>query len=201
MSNSPKRILSQLPADTHGKLTMHSTWWCHQATSDKFGFEAESVRALGALPSLRSNNKHAAEKQQEMQFLSKADKEQWFDDYVERETAGARKRVDDAETAIKQEQEDMTNAENVGLTSRKPEKTFDEILPAMGDSLRYLPSSDDADNGQDEEGDEDEERGKLSENDEPCWVIGTISKTVQQHMERFAQRQVKLDELTQPGRG
>jgi hypothetical protein len=29
--------------------------------------------------------------------------------------------------------------------------------------------------------------------------MGTITKTVQQRMERFRQKQMKLDELTQPG--
>jgi len=38
----------------------------------------------------------------------------------------------------------------------------------------------------------------LSEDDEPSWVIGTITKTVQQRMQRFRQKQMKLDELTQP---
>jgi hypothetical protein len=31
-------------------------------------------------------------------------------------------------------------------------------------------------------------------------VMGTISKTVQQRMESFRQKQIKLDELTQPER-
>jgi hypothetical protein len=39
----------------------------------------------------------------------------------------------------------------------------------------------------------------LSEDDEPGWVMGTITKTVRQGMERFRQKQMKLDELTQPG--
>jgi hypothetical protein len=29
--------------------------------------------------------------------------------------------------------------------------------------------------------------------------MGAITKTVQQHMERFRQKQMNLDELTQPG--
>jgi len=44
---------------------------------------------------------------------------------VERETEVARKRVEDAETAIKQKQEDMSNVEKAGLATRKPEKTID----------------------------------------------------------------------------
>jgi len=69
---------------------------------------------------------------------------------------------------------------------------------AIGDSLRDLASSDDQDNGEDED-DEDTEVGKLREDDEPGWVVGTISKIVQQHMRRFWHMQMKLDEMTQPG--
>ena len=43
------------------------------------------------------------------------------------------------------------------------------------------------------------ELGKHSEDDQPSWVMGTISTTVQQRMESFRQKQMKLDELTQPG--
>jgi len=92
----------------------------------------------------------------------------------------------------------MTHAQIVGLTSREPEKTFDEMLVAIWDSLRDLASSDDAEDGEDED-DEETEYGKLSEDDEPGWVIRTVTKMVQQHMERFQQKQKKLDELTQPG--
>jgi len=82
--------------------------------------------------------------------------------------------------------------------SREPEKTFAEMLVAIGDSLSDLASSDDGENGQDED-DEVTEQGKLSEDDEPGWVMGTINKTVQQRMERFRQRQMTLDELTPLG--
>jgi len=37
----------------------------------------------------------------------------------------------------------------------------------------------------------------MSKDDEPGWVMGTITKTVQQRMERFWHKQMKLDELTQ----
>jgi len=46
---------------------------------------------------------------------------------VERETALARKRVEDAETAIQQVQDDMRNAEKAGLTTTKPETTSEEM--------------------------------------------------------------------------
>jgi len=73
---------------------------------------------------------------------------------VERETAMATKQVEDAETAIEQEQEDMRNAEKAGLTAKKPEITFEEILNAIGDSLSELECSKNVENGEDEDDDE-----------------------------------------------
>jgi len=92
----------------------------------------------------------------------------------------------------------MTHAEIAGLTSREPEKTFEEMLVAIGDSRSNLASSDDGEDGEDED-DEETEQGKLSNDDKPGWVMGTITKTVQQRMKSFRQKQMKLDELTQPG--
>jgi hypothetical protein len=66
---------------------------------------------------LRSKKKLAAEKQRETHILSNGEKEKWIEDYVERETAGARKRVEDAEAAVHQEKDDMTHAEIAGLKS------------------------------------------------------------------------------------
>jgi len=121
---------------------------------------------------------------------------------VERETALARKRVQDAETAIMQELNDMTTAENVGATTGKPETTFEEMLNAIGDSPSDLASSDEEQDGEDEQYDEeDTELGKLSDDDELGWVMGTISRTLQHRLESVRQKQMKLDELTQQGWG
>ena len=92
----------------------------------------------------------------------------------------------------------MTHAEIAGLTSRDRERTSEEMLVAVGVSLSDLASSDDEDDGEDED-DEETEQCKLSEDDEPGWVIGTITKTVQQRMQRFRQKKIKLDKLTQWG--
>jgi len=192
MVNALNKNFSPLPAGRYGKSTKQSTQRRHQANEGKSGLEAERVRALGALRSFRSKRKLAAEKQRETHFLSNEEKERWIEDYVERETAGARKRVEDAEAAVQQKEDNITHAEIAGLTCREPEKTFEEMLVAIGDSLSDLASPDDGD-------DEETEQGKLSEEDEPGWVMGTIAKTVQQCMQRFRQKQMKLDELTQPG--
>ena len=145
--------------------------------------------------------KLAAQKKCEMHFLSNEDKEQWIKDHVERETAVARKRVEDAETVIKQKQEDMSNVEKPGLTTKDPEKTFKQMLNAIEDSLSDFASSDDEEDAEDAYEDNDTEQGKLNEDDEPSCVMGTISKMLPRLIERFWQKKIKLDELTQPGSG
>jgi len=135
----------------------------------------------------------------ESHLLSNKEKEKLIEVYVERETAVARKWVEDAETAIKQEQEETRNADNTGLTTREHNKMSEEMMNAIGDSLSDLASSDDEEYGECED-DQDTELGKLSEDDKPGWGVGTISKMVQQRMERFRYSQMKLDE-SRPGMG
>jgi len=121
---------------------------------------------------------------------------------VEREAAVSTKQVEHAETAIKQEQDYMRNAEKAGLITTKPGTTFEDMLNAIRDSLSYLASSDNSEDGEDEDDDEDDPAGgKLSKDDKPGWVMGTISNTVQDRMEHFRQKQMNLAELRQPGLG
>jgi len=197
MVKALKKHYSPLLAGRYGKSTKHSTQRRHRANEGKSGLEAERIRALGALRSLRFKKKLVAEKQRETHFLIDEEKEKWIEEYVERETAGARKRVEDAEAAVQQEKDDIAHAGIAGLTSREHEKTFEEMMGAIGESLSDLASSDDGEDGEDE--DEETEQGKLSEDEEHGWVMGTISTMVQQRMESFPQLQMKLDELTQPG--
>jgi len=91
MVNALNKNISPLPAGRYGKSTQRSTQRCHHANEGKCGLEVESVRALGALRSLRSKKKLAAEKRRATHFLSNEEKEKWIEVYVERETAGARK--------------------------------------------------------------------------------------------------------------
>jgi hypothetical protein len=146
---------------------------------------------------LRSKKKLVAGKQRETHFLTNEEKGKWIEDYVERETTVARKRVEDAEAAVQQEQDDMMHTEIAGLRSRVPEMTFPQMLVAIRDSLSDQASSDDGEDGEDEI-DEDTELGKLSEDDEHSCMIGTVTDTVQQRIERIQQKPMKLDELTQP---
>jgi len=76
------------------------------------------------------------------------------------------------------------------------------MLNAIVDSLSDVASPEDEEDGEDLDDDEEDTiLGKLSEDDEPGWVMGTISKMVQHPMESFRQNQMRLDELTQPGWG
>jgi len=94
----------------------------------------------------------------------------------------------------------MRNVEKVQLTTTKPQTIWEEMLKANRDRLSALASSEDEEDGEDEDDHkEDAELGKLSENDQHGWVLGTIFKRVQHHVESFRHKQMRLDELTQPG--
>jgi len=202
MVNAPKKTFALLLAGKYGKSTKKSTHQRHQAKEHKSGMEAEMVWALGALRSLRSKKQLVAEKREETHFISNEQKEKWIEDYVERGAAVARKRVQAAETAIMQELNNITTVENVGATAGKPETTFQEMLNAIRDSRSDLASSHDEQDGEDVEDDEDDtELCKLSDDDEPGWVMGTISKMGQHRMESFRQKQMRLDNLTEQGWG
>jgi len=69
-------------------------------------------------------------------------------------------------------------------------------MVAIRNSLSDLVNSEDGEDREDED-EKKTEQGKLSEDDEPGWVMGTISKTVKQHMESSRQKAMKLDELIQ----
>ena len=96
----------------------------------------------------------------------------------------------------------MRNADQAGLTTTKRETTFEEMLNAIEDSLSDHSSSDDREDGEDEDDDQDDPAGgKFREHDETGWVMGTISTLVQYRRERFRQKQMKLNQLMQPGWG
>jgi hypothetical protein len=62
----------------------------------------------------------------------------------------ASKRLQDAETAIIQEQENMDNVENAQSTTTKPETTYTETLNTIRDRLSDRASSNDEEYGEGE---------------------------------------------------
>jgi hypothetical protein len=119
---------------------------------------------------------------------------------VDRETGAATQPVQDAETAIIQEQEYMRNVEQARLTTTKPKTTFEEAINSIGSSLSDFASCNNSDDGEDKDDDEeDTELGKMCKDEQPGWVMGTISKMVQHPKGRVRQRRTRLDKLTQPG--
>jgi len=173
--NAPKKIFLPLPAGKYGKSRKPSPQQRHQANEGKNSLEAERVGALGAWCSLRSNKTLAAGKYGETHIWSNEERRKWIDDHVERLTAGAGTRFEDAEAVVQQEQDDTRKAENVWLTNWAPQKTYHEMMVTIGDSLSDLAPSDNGEDGEDED-DEGTEQGQLSEDDEPGWVMGTITK-------------------------
>jgi len=103
MVNDPKKTLSPLLPGKYVILRKHSTQRRHQVNDGNSGLEDDQVQALGALRSMRSTKMFDAGKRCEMHFLCNEENEKWIEDYVDRVSAVARKRVEDAETAIKQE--------------------------------------------------------------------------------------------------
>jgi len=96
----------------------------------------------------------------------------------------------------------MRKAEKAGLPTTMPDSAFEEMLNPIKDSLSDLASSDYVEDGLDEDDDEvDPGVGKLSKDDKPSWVMGTISNMVQHRKNHFQQKQMKLDKLRQPGWG
>jgi hypothetical protein len=95
-------------------------------------------------------------------------------------------------------QDKMVNAPKKNLSPVPAGKYFE----AIGDSLSDPACSEDEEDGTDEDDDEDDiGHCKLREDDKPGWVMGTISKTVHHRMESIRQKQMRLDELMQPGWG
>jgi len=85
--------------------------------------------------------------------------------------------VVDAETAIKQQHEDSRYTQEAGLTTWHPENAFEKMLNAMSDGYSELPRSNDNEDGECGEDEEDDTAyGTLSDNDQPCWRMGDISK-------------------------
>jgi hypothetical protein len=124
MVNAPKKNFSPLLAGRYGKSTNWSTHRRPRANAGKSGLEAKRVRTLGALSSLRSKKKIAEEKRHETHCLSNEEKDKSIEDYIEKETSGARNRVEEAEAAVQQELDNMKHAEITRLMSREPEKRF-----------------------------------------------------------------------------
>jgi hypothetical protein len=97
---------------------------------------------------------------------------------VEAETTGARKGVEDAEEVAQQEQKETKKSEHTRMMNREAEKKFLGIIVSIGDSMSDLARSDDGEN-RGNEVDEEAEQGLLSEDEQPSWVMGTITKSVQ----------------------
>jgi len=125
MVNAPEKNISQLLAGKYCESTKQSTQRRHQVNKGKSGLEADRVQGWGALRSIRSKMKLSADKRPQTHIFINKEIGKWIDYYVDRETAGASKRVEDAKTAIMPEQEDISDAEKERLTTQKPEQIYD----------------------------------------------------------------------------
>jgi len=161
---------------------------------------SEDWHGGGNGPSIRSIAQLVIQKvasggeRRETHFVYNEEKEKWTEDDMDRETAVAGMRIEDAEIAIMHKQEDIGSTGLGGLRAREPERTDQEMLNAIQNSLSDLATSGDGEDGEDEDNEEeDSELGKPSEDDGAGWVMSTITKTVQHYMERIHQKQMTLD--------
>jgi hypothetical protein len=82
----------------------------------------------------------------------------------------------------------------------QPKKPLQEKLTCIGDRLGEIPSSDNVEDGEDEEANEEAtELCKPSEGNKHGWVMATISKTSTQRMESIRQKQIWLYKSIQLG--
>jgi len=70
-------------------------------------------------------------------------------------------------------------------------------MVAIGYSLNDIASSHNGENGENKD-EEETEQGKQRKDDDPGFVMGTMTITVQLPMEWFQQKQMKHDKLAQP---
>jgi len=74
-------------------------------------------------------------------------------------------------------------------------------MNTIGESLSYLARSNEEEDWDNEDDDEDADLGKLSDDDQPGWVMDTMFKIVLHRIDRFRQKQLRHEKLTQQGWG
>jgi hypothetical protein len=75
--------------------------------------------------------------------------------------------------------------------------TFEVMMEAIRDSVDDVTTSDEEDDHYDNISDgQDYDDAKLSDDDAPGWVVGTINKSVQERLETVPMKRIKLQELT-----
>jgi len=84
------------------------------------------------------------------------------------------------------------------INKQRVQKDITGVTGCYGRPSKWSCKFDDGEDGEDED-DEETEQGLLSKDDEPGWVKGTITKTVQQWIQRFRPKRMMPDELIQPG--
>jgi hypothetical protein len=199
-SRQTKKNLKPLPAGKQGKSRKAATLRRHRANEGKSAHEAERVRAMSALRTLKSKKKKAAEAMK-LKGMSEDARRKWIDDYVERETEVARRRVEAADAAVKEDMERQYATSAQMPPAANPKKTFEELLALVGDDIdNVVPSDDDDDEEEDEELDSDEDEdihdGSL---DEDGFVPGQINKTTMAEITAARARTSRMFELTKEG--
>lgn len=106
------------------------------------------------------------------------------------------------QTATQFEQDAGRYAEIKVFKTQWLEESFKERPNTLGDNLNSFPTFGNDKDVEDEDSDDEESNlGKLSEDNEPSWVVGTTCKTVRHCIESFWQTQMRLHKLTHSEQG
>jgi len=84
MDNAPKQNHLTLQPGQYAKSPKQSTSRPNQVNEGKSGSNADRVRVLGVLHSIRAKQKISAVKTRENQVVRNEENEKWIEDYVDR---------------------------------------------------------------------------------------------------------------------
>ena len=204
MVNTPKKNFSPLPAGKFGKSDNPATLKRHRTNAGKGGIESERIRALQALRTLRSKKKAKAAASKDTVSMTQQEREKWIEDYVERETAVARRRVEEADAAWELEKERLAaEALDGASTASKSKTTFAEMLKGIDDSIDDIATSDEDDeDDEDEDEEEDDIEGEIKADgtmDISDGPAGVVEERAQKRIDTFREMCKQIDEVTRPG--
>jgi len=103
MVNAPNTNHLLLPAGKYGKSAISAIQQCHPVNDGKYCLQTETVKAIGALTSLKSKQNLAVEERRETHRLWSDGNDKRIKDYTNRETAVAETQVEAADTVIRHE--------------------------------------------------------------------------------------------------
>lgn len=205
MVDSSKKNYSPLPAGKYGRSDNPATVKRHRTNAGKSGIESERIRAHNNLRALKCKKRKKAEGSEEIRDMDSDQRDKWIEDYVERETAAARKRAEEADLAWALEKERLASVSAVDQHPETAEsaRSFNQMLEDIGESIDDVATSgeEDEDNEDDDDDEEDEEdiEGESDEEEGSGWVPDIVQKSAQRRIDAFREKCMWIEEMTRSG--